>query len=169
VHGTRLQDQLSKKGEGVAMKRFLPIIAAAALVFSLGANAFGHCEIPCGIYDDSMRIELLREHITTIEKSMKTVRHLQGKDHPQDANQLIRWVVNKEDHATKFQHIVSQYFMTQRIQPDAEKYTEKISVLHHMLVFAMKCKQTTDLDHVEKLRGLVDRFETLYFGKDKTK
>ncbi|MBS0012791.1 MAG: superoxide dismutase, partial [Desulfobacterales bacterium] len=39
---------------------------------------------------------------------------------------------------------------------------EKIAVLHQILVQAMKCKQTVDSSHVEKLRDLVDRFETLY-------
>jgi nickel superoxide dismutase len=151
------------------MKQIVYVIAAAALLLTLSATAFGHCEIPCGIYDDPMRIELLREHITTIEKSMKTIHHLQEDEaHARDANQLIRWVVNKEDHATKFQHIVSQYFMTQRIKPDTDKYTEKITVLHQMLLSAMKCKQTVDLDHVETLRKLVDQFEALYFGKKKS-
>jgi len=27
---------------------------------------YAHCEIPCGIYDDSLRIELIKEHIGTI-------------------------------------------------------------------------------------------------------
>jgi len=146
------------------MKRWIPVSAAIALVLAMSSQAFGHCEIPCGIYDDQMRIEMLREHITTIEKSMKTIGHLQ-KDPGENANQLIRWVVNKEDHADKFQHIVSQYFMTQRIAPDADKYAEKVGLLHKMLVYSMKCKQTTDLGHVEKLRSLVDQFETLYFEK----
>lgn len=148
------------------MKRWLPVMAAIALVLAMSPRAFAHCEIPCGIYDDQMRIEMLREHITTIEKSMQNIRHLQ-KGPGENANQLIRWVVNKEDHADKFQHIVSQYFMTQRIGTDADKYAEKVSLLHKMLVYSMKCKQTTDSGHVEKLRQLVDQFESLYFEKAK--
>ncbi|MDY6953871.1 MAG: superoxide dismutase [Ni], partial [Thermodesulfobacteriota bacterium] len=35
--------------------------------------ASAHCEIPCGIYDDQMRIDMIAEHITTIEKSMKQI------------------------------------------------------------------------------------------------
>jgi len=150
------------------MKRIIVIMMAAVMVLGFSSSAFGHCEIPCGIYDDQMRIEMIREHITTIEKSMKTIQHLQAeKDH--NANQLIRWVVNKEDHANKLQEIVSQYFMTQRISLEADKYTQKISLLHHMLIFAMKCKQTTDLDYIEKLRKSVDQFESLYFDKKKKK
>jgi len=147
-------------------KRIIPVFIAAVLLLGMSGTAFGHCEIPCGIYDDEMRIELMREHITTIEKSMKMVKELQGADHAH-ANQLVRWVVNKEDHANKLQEIISQYFMTQRIKLDADKYTEKVSVLHHMLIYAMRCKQTTDMENVKTLRKLVDQFEALYFEKDK--
>jgi nickel superoxide dismutase len=56
--------------------------------------------------------------------------------------------------------------MTQRIKPDQEKYSEKLAVLHQILIAAMKCKQTTDLDHVATLRSLLKKFETLYFGSD---
>lgn len=148
------------------MKKSFQIICCA-VVFVLGSLSFvyAHCEIPCGIYDDPARIELMREHITTIERSMDQI-HVISK-HMKDAgvahhNQMVRWVTNKEDHAGKLQHIVSQYFMTQRISADDEKYAEKIAVLHQILVQAMKCKQTVDSSHVEKLRDLVDRFETLY-------
>ncbi len=121
-----------------------------------------HCEIPCGIYDDELRAKLIAEHAGTIEKSMKQIMSL-SKD-PANSNQLVRWVSNKEAHATEIQHIVSQYFMTQRIKPDQEKYTEKLTVLHQMLLAAMKCKQTTDVSHVNDLRVLLKKFEVLYFG-----
>jgi nickel superoxide dismutase len=66
--------------------------------------------------------------------------------------------------AHKIQHIVSQYFMTQRIKLDAKNYSEKLAVLQKMLVYAMNCKQTPDLTHVATLRSLLKEFETLYFG-----
>lgn len=143
----------------------LTLTVVVCLMFLLPAvSAFSHCEIPCGIYDDGMRIQLIREHITTIEKSMNTILSLaKEKDH--DANQLIRWVMNKEDHANQLQEIVTQYFMTQRIKPDAKNYSKKIESLHQMLIYSMKCKQTTDLNNVEKLKSLVTDFEKLYFEK----
>jgi nickel superoxide dismutase len=125
-------------------------------------NLGAHCEIPCGIYDDELRAKLITEHAGTIEKSMKQIMSL-SKD-PANSNQLVRWVNNKETHATEIQHIVSQYFMTQRIKPGQEKYTEKLTVLHQMLLAAMKCKQTTDVSHVNNLRTLLKKFEVLYFG-----
>lgn len=143
----------------------LSLATAVFLMFLLPAtSALSHCEIPCGIYDDAMRIQMIREHITTIEKSMNSIQSLaKEKDH--DPNQLIRWVMNKEDHANQLQEIVTQYFMTQRIKSDAKNYAKKLEGLHQMLIYSMKCKQTTDLNNVEKLKSLVTDFEKLYFGK----
>ena len=145
------------------------MIAAVLLVSALAANgAMAHCEIPCGIYDDALRIKLIREHITTVEKSMKLIVELSAAGE-KDYNQLIRWTTNKEAHAGEIQHIVSQYFMTQRIKPAAEgaardEYVKQLTVLHHLLLEAMKSKQTLDHAHIEKMRTLVDEFEKLYFA-----
>ncbi len=137
----------------------------SAVIVSLLAATFvaAHCEIPCGIYDDKLRIQQIAEHATTIEKSMKQIMEL-SKGGPTNYNQLIRWVSNKEAHANEIQHIVSQYFMTQRIKPDAKQYTEKLAALHNMLIYVMKCKQTTDINNVKMLRSSLKEFEGLYFG-----
>jgi nickel superoxide dismutase len=134
------------------------------LLFS-ASYAMAHCELPCGIYGDKMRVDLIGEHISTIEKAMKKVQGLQeGKD--VNYNQLVRWVSNKDDHARKLQDIVSQYFLHQRIKIDEKNYEKQLVLLHKMLVYAMRCKQTTDLDNVEKLRNLLHEFKHVYFEKD---
>jgi nickel superoxide dismutase len=132
---------------------------------------FSHCELPCGIYNDEMRIQMIAENITTIEKAMKQVQEL-SKEDPKNFNQIVRWIVNKEKHAEEIQHIVSQYFLTQRIkvpdENDAEamaRYQKQLSLCHNLLVYAMKTKQTTDLANVEKLKSLLHEFEHAYFGK----
>ena len=144
--------------------KFFQIALAAVFLAIFTNNATSHCEMPCGIYDDQLRIKMLLEHVTTIEKSMRQIVELEKADH-HHANQLVRWVVNKDLHADKLQEVVAQYFMTQRIKLGAKDYAKKLSVLHQMLVYGMKCKQTTDLANTEKLRSLVKQFETLYFGK----
>jgi len=45
------------------------------------------------------------------------------------------------------------------------KYQTHLELLHKMLVYSMKCKQTTDLAFVEKLRETVSDFEKAYFHK----
>ena len=142
---------------------YLVSIAAVIMVaFTVGTVA-AHCEIPCGIYDDSMRVEMIAEHIATVEKSMNQIVELSSQK-TINYNQLVRWVTNKEHHANEIQHIVSQYFLTQRIKPDTKDYAKKLTVLHQMMLAAMKCKQTTDLAQVSALRSLLQEFEVLYFG-----
>jgi len=152
------------------MRETVLSLACMAAALLTAPPVLAHCEIPCGIYDDEMRCEMIAEHITTIEKSMNQIVELSKQD-PVNFNQIVRWVYNKENHADELQHIVTQYFMTQRIKPvdktDTEahaEYLHKLSVLHEMLVHAMKAKQTTDLGHVEKLRSLLEEFKTAYFG-----
>ncbi len=131
-----------------------------------------HCEIPCGIYGDSVRIALLYEHIETIDKSMKMIEEL-SKEATPNYNQLVRWVVNKEEHAEKIQKIVSQYFLHQRIKikkkSDGEeayqKYITQLQLLHHISVYAMKAKQSTNRDLIDMLKAKVHEFEHAYFGE----
>ena len=140
------------------IKKWFQLLCVLLMVLLMAANASAHCEIPCGIYDDQMRIDMIAEHITTMEKSMKQIVELGGKK-PTNHNQLSRWVTNKEHHADELQHIVTQYFMTQRIKLDTDKYSEKLASLHKLLVYAMKCKQTTDLSHIATLRAVLKEFQ----------
>lgn len=145
-------------------KRLLQMAMVLSCTFLLAAGAAAHCEIPCGIYDDEARIGMLLEHVATIEKSMNQITTIEkNKDH--NANQLVRWVMNKEKHATELQEIVTQYFLTQRIKFDTKAYDKKLALLHQMLVYAMKCKQSTDLAHTAKLTGLIQEFKQLYFAE----
>lgn len=140
-------------------------------MFLISNTANAHCEIPCGIYQDSLRIQMINEHIETIEKSMNMINKLSAEG-DNNYNQLVRWVVNKEEHAKKIQDIVSQYFLHQRIKltdsNDKEKYTKYLSqlaALHEISVYAMKAKQTTDLSFIKKLEDTVNKFSGLYFHK----
>lgn len=153
-----------------AFNTFLSIALMSGFLFS-SEKAFAHCEIPCGIYEDSVRIAIIKEHITTIEKSMNKIKEESASDSP-NWNQLVRWVNNKEEHAKKIQDIVSQYFLHQRIKlTDAEdkkayaKYQKHLGLLHQMLVYSMKAKQTTDQAFTDKLRKAVAAFEDSYFHK----
>ncbi|MEM7383927.1 MAG: superoxide dismutase [Ni] [Verrucomicrobiota bacterium] len=156
------------------MKHTFILSAIASIAFAFGSlqNSSAHCQVPCGIYDDPARITALLEHVTTIEKSMKQIIELSAEP-KKNANQLVRWTNAKEHHSDDLSKIVTYYFMTQRIKPPkeasdkaaAEKYTKELTLLHHMLVHAMKCKQTTDVAHCEKLRGLITTFKTSYMAK----
>jgi len=144
------------------MKKLIFIILVSLFSFCFfTVKASAHCEIPCGIYDDEMRIKMIKEHIVTIEKSMNQIIKIE-KEKKHHSNQLVRWIMNKERHADEIQEIVAQYFMTQRITFDAKNYEKKLGLLHQILVYSMKCKQTTNVNYLNKLRLLVQEFHTLY-------
>jgi len=149
------------------------LLCAALLGLGLsGAAIYGHCEIPCGVYTDPMRVQMIEEHCKTIEKAMGQIAALSKEHSPTASNQIARWVANKEKHANEIQHIVTQYFMTQRVKPadpgDTKAYgayVKKLTTLHGILLSAMKCKQTTDAANVEKVRKGLKEFSKLYFTK----
>lgn len=147
------------------------LITSVVFIFLISSKVNAHCEIPCGIYQDSLRIQMIMEDIVTIEKSMKEINELSAETKI-NYNQLVRWVVNKEEHAKKIQNIVSQYFLHQRIKitdsNNSEKYAKylkQLASLHEIAVYAMKSKQTTDLSVIKKLKDSVHKFTSLYFHK----
>ena len=150
-------------------KIVLGAVFVSAIVF--GSLAYSHCQIPCGIYDDEARFNTMAEHITTIEKSMKLIESLSAQEKP-NMNQIVRWVNNKEVHADEMSNIITYYFMAQRIKipPEGDTkahsaYVKNLTLLHEMLVYSMKAKQTTDLKNVEKLKSLLNQFHESYYGK----
>ena len=157
------------------MKKNVPMLAVGLTMtliwLTLSAvPAFSHCEIPCGIYGDEMRFAMMKEDIATIEKSMNQVVELSKQATP-NYNQIVRWVQNKEHHADKIRDVAAQYFLAQRVTPVLSKgsaeydaYVNKLKLLHEMIVTSMKCKQTTDLANVEKLKQLLDAFSKAYLG-----
>ncbi|RMD46417.1 MAG: superoxide dismutase [Aquificota bacterium] len=153
-------------------KLVLSAVIATSFLFYKGASA--HCEVPCGIYNDEMRIHQLQEYILTIEKSMRAIQELsKGLSDPLTLNQVVRWIDNKEKHAKLIQKIVWQYFFTQRVKPvdpkDKEKYKKylkELELLNKLSFYAMKAKQSISLDVVEKLRETLEAFEEIYFGKE---
>jgi hypothetical protein len=140
------------------------------LTFSVTPGT-AHCQIPCGIYGDETRFELMEEHIKTIEKSMNQIETL-SKAKKVDYNQLVRWVGNKDLHAEELSDIITYYFMAQRIKPAGKnnaKYAQNLTQLHELLVLAMKAKQSTDHENIKKLRAKLKRFKEGYLGKKPAK
>ncbi len=144
----------------------IPIILALAFLGASGLSA--HCQIPCGIYDDENRFASMLEDVATIEKAMNRILELSAQDKA-NWNQLVRWVMNKEEHADRLTETVTFYFMAQRVKPADpgdekayHKYLKEITLLHRIMVHAMKAKQSTDLEQVATLRRLIGEFKASY-------
>jgi nickel superoxide dismutase len=146
-------------------------ISTIIAVFCLN-NIYAHCQVPCGIYDDAVRIIQIREHVTTIEKSMKQINQLTSEEsNAQNMNQLVRWINTKEEHATFIQSIIADYFLAQRMKPKQnneagrQQYVDQTLLLQQIIVAAMKSKQTVDKSKPELVSTLLNQFVELYFNE----
>jgi nickel superoxide dismutase len=147
------------------------IIITTALILCLSSgNARAHCEIPCGVYGDGARFDMILEHAQTIEKSMRAINDLSATEKT-DHHSIARWTINKEEHAQLIQDIAAQYFLTQRVKAPATdadtslhtEYQTHLKLLHAIMTKAMKTKQTTDIEQVEDLKDLTEEYKIHYF------
>lgn len=143
------------------------LLALLTLTFGGDRLADAHCEVPCGIYTDQLRFESMLEDTKTIRKAMGMIKELAGKTDAQSANQLVRWINTKEDHAGTTQHVIAQYFMTQRIKSKDPQYVAKLTAAHAVMTQAMKCKQGTDPALADALKENILAFHRAYEGKQK--
>ena len=150
------------------MRNKIPAFLFTLCLVALSAKVtLAHCQVPCGIYDDQMRFMQMLEHENTIAKAQAQLGELHGGEvTPQAVNQMARWVMTKEDHATKVQEIVSKYFLTQRIKPDSKDYTKQLVAAHKVMVAAMKCKQSADADTAKTLEKAIFDLYRAYEGKE---
>jgi len=121
-----------------------------------------HCEVPCGIYDDGARFAEMLEDQATIAKAISELHELSGKATPNAINQMVRWVDTKDTHATKVQHTIAQYFMTQKIKANSDNYVGKLTAAHAVMVAAMKCKQSAEPATAEVLHDAIHAFKKAY-------
>jgi hypothetical protein len=133
----------------------LPVLAAAA--------AHAHCQVPCGIYDDPARIAQLREDAATISKAITNINELAAKHDAESLNQATRWIMTKEEHASRIIETVSEYFLTQKLKEVAaggEGYDEYLAALadHHLVMrAAMKTKQGASMQSAAALDAAIEQ------------
>ena len=140
------------------------------LIFSMSC-LLAHCQVPCGIYDDARKVIEIEENILTINKAMESIQliTIQLDRTGQDTNQLVRWINTKEEHAQNIQDIIMEYFLAQRIKPkepnddDYLEYVNLTTLCQHIIYYAMKTKQTVDIQHTEKLVNLINKLINNYF------
>jgi len=142
----------------------------AAVVLCSAHSAAAHCQVPCGIYDDSARVIGLKEDAATIAKAVAQLESLASKKDALSKNQFSRWVMTKEEHASNIIKVISEYFLTQKVKPKVKgdsDYSEYVATLlehHAVMVAAMKVKQTVDKAQVSELEAALAALEKRYGG-----
>ena len=145
------------------MKKFLlaGLVMAGSAVL-LPQSTYAHCEIPCGIYDDTARVTGMLEDCATIEKAAVKIAELAGKTDAQSQNQMVRWVSNKEKHAQNIISTMSNYFLTQRVKSSQADYTDRLVKHHTVIVAAMKAKQNADGKYAKDLKSSIEALKAYY-------
>ena len=131
----------------------------------------GHCQVPCGIFDDPAMVAELQEHAATIRKAMVQSKDLhKGRVDIQEMNQIVRWINTKEDHCSKIITTVSEYCLCQRGKPavfeSPTDYTDALKAHHAVMIAAMKAKQTMDTDACDTLDHAITDMSKMYLPKE---
>lgn len=144
----------------------MKIIAPLLTFFLALMSAHGHCQVPCGIYDDPAKFQELAQHTETIHKAMVAMLeiNLEDSDDVEDEQQFVRWTMVKEAHAQKIQQEMLDYFLAQRIRLGTNRYDDKLRLIHMIITDAMQCKQTVNTDNATLLAQHIEEFKDLYFG-----
>eukprot|EP00540_Astrosyne_radiata_P011880 CAMPEP_0116843616 /NCGR_PEP_ID=MMETSP0418-20121206/12187_1 /TAXON_ID=1158023 /ORGANISM="Astrosyne radiata, Strain 13vi08-1A" /LENGTH=205 /DNA_ID=CAMNT_0004474389 /DNA_START=218 /DNA_END=835 /DNA_ORIENTATION=+ len=128
----------------------------------------GHCQVPCGIFDDPAIVAEIKQACETIRKSMTQFSDLHASS-GQDAvamQQMIRWITTKEEHASKIISLVAEYCLCQRVKKDVfandDEYVQALKSHHAVMQAAMKAKQTVDITACDKLDHAVTDFAKMY-------
>ncbi|MGD9307675.1 MAG: superoxide dismutase, Ni [Desulfosarcina sp.] len=148
------------------IKRWKVIVIVALVGVSMQllwkTPSFAHCQVPCGIYDDHARVQMMLEDAETVEKAARLITELSAKSDAQSNNQLVRWVFNKEHHAQKIIATISDYFLTQRVKTDQTDYVERLRKHHAVIVAAMKAKQHADVKFARQLKASIQALAAYY-------
>mmetsp|Transcript_3785 Transcript_3785/g.6690 ORF Transcript_3785/g.6690 Transcript_3785/m.6690 type:complete len:285 (+) Transcript_3785:67-921(+) len=130
----------------------------------------GHCQVPCGIFDDPAIVAEIEQAAATIRKAMIQSIELTATDGGHTAhtlNQMMRWVMTKEEHCGKIITTISEYCLCQRVKKDGvfaneKDYTEALIAHHAVMQCAMKAKQSVDTAAADALDNAIIQFAKMY-------
>ena len=144
------------------MKIYRVILSLFVSLFLFSEVVYGHCQVPCGIYDDHARVHAMLEDAQTVKKASEKVHALSGQLDGQSLQQLVRWVNNKESHAQKIITTVCDYYLTQRVKPEQKDYVERLQKHHAVIIAAMKAKQNAGTEYASKLIEAIEDLMQYY-------
>jgi ubiquitin-small subunit ribosomal protein S27Ae len=131
----------------------------------------GHCQVPCGIFDDAAIVAELKQAANTIRKAIVQVNELHATTASDllAMNQMIRWIDVKEEHASKIITTVAEYCLCQRVKKEIfaepKDYTDALAAHHAVMQAAMKCKQNVSVEICDALDHAIDDMAKMYLPK----
>ena len=84
----------------------------------------------------------------------------------QSLNQMMRWIMTKEEHCKKIITIVSEYCLCQRVKKEVfdcdQDYVDALKAHHAVMQAAMKAKQSVDTAAADTLDHAIGDFAKMY-------
>jgi len=125
--------------------------------------------VPCGIFDDPARVEILKEDAATVRKAMVQIGELSGAGTPLARNQAVRWIYTKEDHAKSIISTVAEYMLAQRVKKELFEneadYLQALAAHHALMQAAVKTKQVVDVAACDALDHAIADVGAMYTKK----
>ncbi|GAB5359045.1 hypothetical protein AAMO2058_000510900 [Amorphochlora amoebiformis] len=138
----------------------------------------GHCQVPCGIFDDPKTVAEVKEACATIRKAMVQINELSKSMSAQNFNQMTRWVMTKEEHCKNIISTISEYCLCQRVKPFGaakspfktdKDFVDALKAHHAVMVAAMKAKQSVDVNVAGALEHAVGDWKKMYLPEGEKK
>jgi hypothetical protein len=107
----------------------------------------------------------IADYIDAIERNINKLNELTaGK--VKKVNPVVTQLKLKEKNCDMIQKIVTNNFLSQRIDHDSGNYAQKVTLLQQLLRYNMLAKKTSDLENVRKMRSILKKFRKIYFSAE---
>ena len=125
-------------------------------------KASAHCDVPCGIYDPNAA-QLAALTVVRMIDLMVDLEAKGGERSTAYHNSMSRYITVKEEHAEKAKHEVriiwGDYIKAQHI----EKHPGVTGLVHQIMQFGSKARQTTDRDAALQFVEAINQFAEIFW------
>ena len=125
-------------------------------------RARAHCDIPCGIYDPHQA----QVAALTVIRMIDLMTELKQSHSPETVeyqNSIARYILVKEEHAEMVKREVRVIWGDYIKQEHLDKYPELPGLVHKIMQFGSKSRQTVSREMACDLLVAVNRFAEIYW------
>ena len=126
-------------------------------------KARAHCDIPCGIYDPH-HAQLAALTVIRMIDLMNDLKQAHGPETVDYINNMPRYVMVKEEHAELVKREVRVIFGDYIKKEQVEQYPELPALVHKIMQFGSKARQTADRQAALDLLAAVNRFAEIFWA-----
>lgn len=140
-------------------RKSILVLTLSALVGSLSLEA--HCQMPCGIYHDDMVYDKIDQYVETMVKAMSKIKDNKFTT-PAEKNELIRWVLTKDNLSDETAQLICSYFLQQKIKPGEKDTVKQLESAQRLLFLIVTIKQSADFKPVSDFAEEWEKFKLMF-------